>query len=262
TFYLFAEWLSTRVADRLVTDSLAIQRYYLDRWRTPSTFVPYGAHVERPRDPEILRGYGLEPGSYFLVVGRLEPENNADVIVEAFRRLETDKRLVVVGGVNYRSAFVSRLRRRAGPRVTFLGPVYTPGHLRELYCGAFAYVHGHEVGGTNPALLQALGCGACVLALDVPFNAEVVRDAGLLYPRDPDRLAELMRRLLSDPELVSRLREAARRRAATAYRWGDVVQAYERVLRRAVAGEYRSVPAADSAYGAADAVMGRGALAP
>ncbi len=251
TYYVLAEWLSTRVADRVISDSMAIQRYYIERWRTPSTFVPYGARVEGPERPEILREYGLEPRSYFLVASRLEPENNADVTVEAFRRVATDKRLVIAGGANYRSAFVEGLRGRADPRVVFLGPVYQPGHIRELHCGAFAYVHGNEVGGTNPALLKALGYGNCVLALDVPFNAEVVGDAALRYRKDPDDLARVMRRILEEPGLAQRLGERAQQRIQDAYQWDDVVAGYEQILERAVAGEYRARPLPDVAYPAA-----------
>jgi len=254
TYYVLAEWLSTRVADRVISDSLAIQHYYADRWHTPSTFVPYGAHVEDAAQPEILRSYGLEPGSYFFVGSRLEPENNADVTVAAFAQVTTDKRLVIAGGANYESRFVARLRRLADPRVLFLGPVYQPGHMRELHCGAFAYVHGNEVGGTNPALLKALGYGNCVLALDVPFNAEVVGDAALLYQKDPDDLAAHMRRLLAEPALVQRLRERARRRVRDAYQWEHVVEGYERILRRAAAGGYRTAPLPDIVYPAAEVV--------
>jgi glycosyltransferase involved in cell wall biosynthesis len=258
TYYLFAEWLSTRVADRVVSDSIAIQRYYLERWKTPSTFVPYGAHVERTERPGILREYGLEPDSYFLVASRLEPENNADITVAAFAQVLTDKRLVIAGGANYRSRFVEHLRRCADSRVVFLGPVYQPGHIRELHCGAFAYVHGNEVGGTNPALLKALGYGNCVLALAVPFNAEVVGDAALLYQKDPADLAEKMRRLLSKPELVQCLRERAHERIRSAYQWEHVVEGYERILERAVLGGYHASPVSDVVYPAAEVVARSG----
>jgi glycosyltransferase involved in cell wall biosynthesis len=258
TYYVLAEWLSTKIADRVISDSLAIQRYYVERWNTPSTFVPYGAHLDGPAHPEVLQEYGLNPDSYFLVASRLEPENNADVTVDAFSRVATDKALVIVGGANYKSAFVARLTDRADARVRFLGPVYKPGHIRELHCGAFAYVHGNEVGGTNPALLKALGYGNCVLALDVAFNAEVVGDAALLYAKDPEDLAEKMRRLLAEPELVTRLRQRARERIGEAYQWAHVVDGYERILQRAAERGYGATVAADVVYQATE-VVGRAA---
>jgi len=177
TYYQAAEWLSTKVADRIISDARAIQRYYEERWHTPSTFVAYGAHIEGPERPEILKEYGLTRDCYFFTASRLEPENNADITVKAFERVETDKMLVIAGGANYRSDFVRRLKETKDSRIVFLGPVYKPGHIRELHCGAFTYVHGNEVGGTNPALLKALGYGSCVLTINVPYNAEVVGDA-------------------------------------------------------------------------------------
>jgi glycosyltransferase involved in cell wall biosynthesis len=248
TYYQFAEWLSTKVANRIISDSMAIQQYYEQRWKTPSTFVAYGARVEGPEDPEVLRQYGLEPDSYFFVASRLEPENNADITVEAFRDVETHKKLVIAGGANYQSEYVQRLRRTRDKRVMFLGPVYTPGHIRELHCGAFAYVHGNEVGGTNPALLKALGYGNCVLALNVPFNAEVVGDAALLYERAPKDLASKMRALLADGDLAARLRRRARERILSAYAWEDVVTGYERILLAAECGAYWGHPASDVAF--------------
>jgi len=247
SYYHFAEWLSTKVADRVLSDSRAIQAYYERRWHTPSTFVPYGAHIEGPQQPEILRQYGLEPDSYFFTASRLEPENNADVTVRAFGRVATDKKLVIAGAANYRSRFVRRLRRMADLRVVFLGPVYQPGHIRELHCGAFAYVHGNEVGGTNPALLKALGYGNCVLALDVPYNAEVAGEGALLYKKDPEDLTAKLNLILGDPALVERLRPRAKERVIHPYRCDAVVDAYERLLRRVAAGDYRRPLPSDTA---------------
>jgi len=244
-YYQFAEWLSAKVADRIVTDSRAIQAYYEDRWNAPSTFIPYGAYVEGPRAPELLAEYGLEPDSYFLNVSRLEPENNADLMIEAFAQVETEKKLVIVGSGTYGSPYAAGLKRTADPRVVLPGAVYDPARVRELYCGAYAYVHGNEVGGTNPGLLRAMGHGSCVLTLAVPFNVEVAGDAALTFDRDPADLAAKMRQVLADPGLVRRLRQNARERIRTAYRRDDVVAGYERVLEMAIAGAYRGRPASD-----------------
>ncbi len=245
TYYQIAEWMSTKVADRVITDSRVIQAYYERRWRSPSTFIPYGAPLEGPKNPGLLKEYGLEPGGYFLTISRLEPENNADLTVRAFAEVATDKKLVIVGGGSHRSKFAARLQRCTDPRVIFPGPVHDPDRVRELYCGAFAYVHGNEVGGTNPALLGAMGHGSCVLALDVPYNAETVADTALLFRKDPVDLAEKMRLVLRDGDLVQRLGERARERAHAVYRWSDVIEGYERLLRLAVAGAYRGAPPSD-----------------
>jgi glycosyltransferase involved in cell wall biosynthesis len=248
TYYQIAEWLSTKVAARIISDSMEIQRYYDERWRTPSSFVAYGAHVEDRDRPDVLAEFGLERDGYFFVASRLEPENNADLTVRAFEQVKTDKKLVIAGGANYKSRYVEELHRTTDPRIVFLGPVYQPGYIQALHCGAFAYVHGNEVGGTNPALLKALGYGNCVLALDVLYNAEVVGDAALLYNRDPADLAGKMGRLLATPDLVARLRRRAVERINEAYRWEDVVEGYERIIVHAAQGGYRHHPASDVAY--------------
>ena len=189
--------------------------------RTPSTFIAYGAHIEGSTDSSILTQYELEPGGYFFVASRLEPENNADTTVRAFEHVATDKKLVIAGGANWESPFVEELKRTSDPRVKLLGPVYEPGHIQELHAHCYAYVHGNEVGGTNPALLKALGYGNCVIALDVPFNAEVVADAAVVYRKDPQDLAAKMQQLIDQPELAAEYRRRAPERIAEAYDWAS-----------------------------------------
>ncbi|HPP13490.1 MAG TPA: glycosyltransferase, partial [bacterium] len=105
--------------------------------------------------------------------------------------------------------------------------VYEPGHIEELHCHAYAYIHGNEVGGTNPALLKAMGCGNCVLALDVPFNREVLADAGLFFSAEPNDLLTKLRYVLNNPEIVRRFGEKARERVSRYYRWEEVIKEYE-----------------------------------
>ena len=239
-YYQFGEWCATKLGTRIVSDSRAIQAYYESRFHTSSTFIAYGAHVEGSTDPSILDEYGLEPGSYFFVASRLEPENHADLTVEAFEGVDTDKKLVIAGGANWDSPYVRKLQERASDRVNLLGPVYTPGHIRELHAHCFAYVHGNEVGGTNPALLKALGYGNCVLSLDVEFNAEVVGDAALLYKMDAADLRTKMQQLVDAPDLARSLGVAAKARVAEAYQWPAVVDDYELLFERLADGYYNT----------------------
>jgi glycosyltransferase involved in cell wall biosynthesis len=244
-YYQFGEWCSARLATRVVSDSRAIQAYYDRRYSTPSTFIAYGAHVERSDRVSILAEYGLEPDDYFFVASRLEPENNADTTVRAFEAVKTDKKLVIAGGANWDSPFVADLKDTDDSRVRLLGPVYEDGHIQALHTFCYAYVHGNEVGGTNPALLKALGYGNCVLALDVPFNAEVVADAAILYDKDPAALAEQMQRLIDDPQLAEQYRQRAPRRIEEAYQWATVTRDYEQLLQRIIDGHYAARPPSD-----------------
>jgi glycosyltransferase involved in cell wall biosynthesis len=219
-------------ASHLICDSRALQPYFRTKHGRESMFIAHGADLFEATNPALLDQYGLVPEDYLLVVARMEPENNTDLIVRAFAQIETDKKLAVVGAANYRSRYLEGLKRSADPRVRFLGGVYEPGHVEELFANSFAYIHGHEVGGTNPALLQAMGCGCCVAALDVPTNREVVGEAGFLWHKSEEELCRLLTGLLADPARAVSLRAAARERIRTCYSWESVADEYDRFFRR------------------------------
>jgi glycosyltransferase involved in cell wall biosynthesis len=225
-YYKLAEWLSTKVGF-VISDSRAIQDYYLKEYNSESYFVAYGAHIESSDRPEILKEYMVNPGEYLFVASRLEPENNADLSVAAFERVKTDKKLLIAGGANWNSPFVREIKKTKDSRIIFLGPIYKDGHIKELHCNCYAYIHGNEVGGTNPALLKALGYGNCVFALNVPFNAEVVQDAGLLYDKDVTDLQHKIQFILNYPDQAEEYRRKAVQRVKEAYTWNGVVDGYE-----------------------------------
>ena len=219
-------------ASRLICDSRALQPYFRDTHGRDSTYIGYGANLFEPKDPAILQKYALHPGEYLLVVARIEPENNTDVIVREFSQLQTDKELVVVGAANYRSRYFEELKNMAGPRVRFLGGIYEPGHIEEIYANSYVYIHGHEVGGTNPALLHAMGCGCCVAALDVPFNREVGGESALYWRKSENHLRDVLTAILADPDRAESLRAAAKERVRTHYSWDDVADDYDRFFRQ------------------------------
>ncbi len=228
----FASWFCTKIAPEIIADSIGIQKFYRETWQRDSFFAAYGAYLEHSTAPELLEEFGLTPRDYFVVVARLEPENNTDLIIEAFSRLDTDKQLVIVGGVNFESAYHTRLRAMESDSIRFLGGIYDQAKLTEVVCNSFAYVHGHMVGGTNPMLLKALGCGACVLYLDVDFNAEVVGEAGIPFPKDADGAADVFRELLAHPERAEALRAEAPKRIEAEYTWDAITDRYEELCVR------------------------------
>ena len=242
----FSERIGVRIAgDRLIADSRAIAAYYGDRYRVHPTFIPYGAPtIDRP-DPTTLQRYGLEPGNYLLVLCRLEPENNVDVIIGAYDRVRPSRDLVIVGGANYESPYVDRLRSVASERVRFLGPIYDREVVDALYHYSFAYVHGHEVGGTNPALLHAMGAGSCILANDVVYNKEVLGDAGLYWSPTAESLSETFSLIEGDPAHAKLLGEQARARAKTEYDWEDIADRYVEYFRARI-GTRRSAGGSSS----------------
>jgi glycosyltransferase involved in cell wall biosynthesis len=185
----------------------------------------------------VVRQYGLEPFQYYLIASRLVPENNAALILQAFERTGTKRLLVIAGDANYRSAFAERLRRTQDKRVRFLGHVGNPDHVKELHCNAYAYVHGHSAGGTNPSLLKALGCGNCVLALNTPSNAGVLSDYGILFEHDAEDLHRKLEYLEHHPEVAEAYRRRAPERIRDAYSWETITDQYEEFFLRLVAGE-------------------------
>lgn len=220
----------------IVTDAYAMRRLYLEEFNTPSACIAYGGKIEYSSDPQVVRQYGLEPRSYYLILSRLVPENSADIILEGFQQAKTGRTLAIVGDANYKSRFIADLQSRAGNRVRFLGHVGNREHVRELFCNAYAYVHGHTVGGTNPSLLQALGYGSCVIARDNVFNAEVLADYGLLF-KDPGDLAAKINLLEQTPELADTYRRRAPDRIRTVYNWDRITDQYEELFYQLAAGE-------------------------
>jgi glycosyltransferase involved in cell wall biosynthesis len=235
SYLRFAEWLSQRVvADELVTDAGAMRSYYLGRYRRSSVVIPYGAEVLEGRaDPTLLSRYGLRESGYHLVVCRLEPENNVDLIIDGFERSGSTRTLAIVGAENYRTPFTQTLRARASDSTRFLGRVYGE-ELTNLRLGATSYLHGHEVGGTNPSLLEAMGAGNCCLALDTPFNREVLAGNGITFTRAADDVAQAIRRVESDPDEAARLGAKAQKRIAENYDWDRVAADHGSLFRELV----------------------------
>jgi glycosyltransferase involved in cell wall biosynthesis len=223
-----------RFCNRLITDAEAMRRIYLDEFNQETTMIAYGAYVESSEQPDLVRQFGVEPGSYYLIASRLIPENHADLIMLGFLASGTTKKLVIAGGANYDSPFHRRLREIATDSVIFTGHINDQSVIKELHCNCFAYVHGHSVGGTNPSLLKAMGYGNCILALDTVFNREVLAETGLFFPKDEAQLASLMRQVEGNPALVADLRHRAPRRIEEEYSWDAVSGQYDRLFREVV----------------------------
>jgi glycosyltransferase involved in cell wall biosynthesis len=229
-----AERLSPLMATRAITDSHAVAEIYERRYRREIGVVPYGAEVPPRQDSDVLERLGLEPRRYVLFVGRLEPENNPHLLVDAWSRIPTARtrgmKLVVVGGAPYASEYINRVRRAADPRVLFPGYVFGSGYW-ELQRNAYLFCAPTEVGGTHPVILEALAAGNCVLVNDYRPNAETVGDSGVYFSgaEGASDIARQLERLIEDPELVAGYRERALERA-TLYSWDAVTAAYEQLL--------------------------------
>lgn len=228
-YYLMAERLATILPTETVTDARVIQEYYLARHKAVSTMIAYGAEVERRPDPAVRR-WRVEPNRYVLYVSRLEPENNAHLVIEAFKRVRTAHKLLIVGDAPYAREYINDLKARArrDRRIVFTGFVFGRDY-RALQQNACCYVHATEVGGTHPALLEAMGFGNCVLTLAAPENIEAIGDAGIVYTDERD-LTDKLQRVLRDGSLVQSYRNRAQQRVLESYDWNYVVDQYERLF--------------------------------
>src|SRR5205807_9346882 len=166
--------------------------------KAPTTMIAYGSEIERRPDRELVRKWPVEPNRYVLYVSRLEPENNAHLVIEAFKKVRTAHKLLIVGDAPYAREYIDDLKARArgDRRIIFTGFVFGQDY-RALQQNAYCYVHATEVGGTHPALLEAMGFGNCVLTLAAPENIEAVGYAGTLYADEKD-LVEKLQRVIRD----------------------------------------------------------------
>jgi len=227
-WYLVSEWLTRFCPTAVISDARAIQDYYRERYRKDSTFIPYGAETGKVATRDVLAKLGLEAGRYFLYVSRMEPENRPLEVRQAFETVVTPMKLALIGDAPYAADYIRRVRDTADPRIVIPGAIYGTGY-HELGSHCFAYIHATEVGGTHPALIEAMGRGALVLYRNTPENAEVAGGAGI--PFEPAELSEKIRMVLAMPEEE---REDLRRRALERGRerssWDAVTDAYEKLL--------------------------------
>jgi len=238
----FARWylkmsesLAVRFSNALVSDSRDVQRYYTEVYGAESSLIRYGIREIPVTGHDWLDRFALHSKEYVLFVGRLVPENNIHHLIRAFEQTSTDKKLVIVGDDPWEKDYGRSLKSTSDPRVIFTGGVYGQGYA-QLQKNAYIFVLPDEVGGTHPALVEAMGFGNCVLVNDTASNLEVVGDAGFSYkgkegPRD---LARQLHMLLDNPSLVADFRLKAEERARAQYRWEAVVRdhlaLYGRVL--------------------------------
>jgi glycosyltransferase involved in cell wall biosynthesis len=226
--------LTARNADVLVADSQAIASTWKRLFDASATFIPYGAPVLEGIGEERIRELGLSRRGYVLVVARLIPENNVELTLDALELMPRLPQAVIVGSANYASPIEARLTKASRDGgLLWLGHVHDQELLTQLWANCGAYVHGHSVGGTNPALLQALGAGAPALALDTEFNREVITSEEQLFPARPEDLAIRLRVLLADPDRQARFSEHGRAVVADRYSWDDVSVAYLDALSQA-----------------------------
>lgn len=228
-YFWFASWLSTKLYDRVITDADEMRKVYLNEFGKDSTVIAYGANpIVKTQDTHRLAEIGIEPQKYFLVVGRLIPDNNVELVVRAFEKVKTSHKLIILGDVPYKDPYAEKVRSTKDTRIIFPGYVKDQSLLMQLYEHCYAYIHGHEFGGTNPALLKALAAGCCILAIDTVFSREVLADDqfGMLFKKNTKDLSRQISQSLSEPKLCDNYRQKAAQRIQEKYTWERIVSQY------------------------------------
>jgi len=229
-WYLVSEWLACFCPTEVITDARTIETYYRERYHKRSTFIPYGAEIGKLPGTSILIQLGLEPNRYLLYVSRLEPENHPLEVREAFEKVSTAFKLALIGDAPYAADYIRKIRDTRDPRIVMPGAIYGEGY-HQLGSHCFAYIHATEVGGTHPALIEAMGRGALVLYRNTSENAEVAGDAGV--PFEPHELSSKIQELLDmSPDRVAAHRQRAVDRVRAHYSWDAVTHQYETLLAR------------------------------
>jgi glycosyltransferase involved in cell wall biosynthesis len=231
-YFKVMEWLAVRIPDRLIADAEAIRKSLAERHgHLPAcSVIPYGCDiVDDAPNPTVLELWNLKPQDYYLVLCRLEPENHVMEIVRAFERSGSQRKLVIVGNHLISNDYLNALRTINDPRIFFVGTVYDQHQVSALRWHAYGYLHGHCVGGTNPSLLEAMGCGNLVFAHDNPFNRETLADSGIYFESIDDLTARIEWAEHSDSALDV-LRRGARRRARLNYSWEGIIGRYSELL--------------------------------
>ncbi len=232
------EAMAVRNSHALVSDNVGIQDYLKEAYGAESTYIPYGADIVLNPSADVLAPFDVVPGAYQLAVARLEPENNLEMICDGHRASGCGMPLLVIG--NDRTAYGGFLRNcyQDVPSIHFLGAIYEKRTLDALRHHARIYFHGHSVGGTNPSLLEAMGCGAFIAAHDNSFNRTVVGE-GALYFAGPGDVAGI---LAADLGGLQGYRGANIARIREEFNWDFIIESYERLFLDLVARRRPTVP--------------------
>ena len=229
-------WLNERLGcwlgNHLIADHPEIKRHLATRVREDKiTMIPYGSDSIAAADPALIKPYGLEPGGYALLIARAEPENSILEVVRAFSRRARSIKLAVLGKYDPTHAYQRQVMESAGLEVKFLGAIYDRAAVSALRFHAQLYIHGHQVGGTNPSLVEALGAGNPVLAHDNPFNRWVAGPAQRYFANEAD-CAQQLDELVGNNQVMQGMRESSRARHQQAFTWSQVLGAYENLLNQ------------------------------
>ena len=180
-YFRFASKLATIFFDEIITDSVEMNKVYRNKFDKKSTVIAYGSTMKVDKKSKVLEKFSLRKNDYYLIVGRLIPDNNSKLIIEGFLKSHSNKKIVIVGDVPYNDDYASNIKLLKSQKIVFTGYVKDQVDLTTLYNNCFGYIHGHEFGGTNPTMINALDLNCQILALDTVFNREMLENKNSVF---------------------------------------------------------------------------------
>ena len=233
-YFKIAARLSTILFDQIINDSDEMRKVYLNMFKKDSVVIAYGAKVTKFEDQSLIKQWLIKPKEYYLVVGRMIPDNNADVIVKGFLASNSTKKMVVVGDVFYKDNYADALKAIKDERLIFTGYVNDPKVLGALYHHCYVYVHGHEFGGTNPTMIKAMAYGCAILALDTVFNKEMLDNDsyGIYFDKNQDAVRQQINYADEHPNKIEKFRQNSHLGITDKYNWDYITDQYLDVFRQ------------------------------
>ncbi len=229
-YFYFGAWCATKLYNKIITDAEAMKKVYADTFNAHSSVIAYGAPEYKPASEELITSFGLEKNGYFLIVARLVPDNNADMLIRGFLDSTSLKKLVVVGDVPYKDEYAQKLKTLANSnnRLQFTGYVRNQEVLMCLYQHCYVYLHGHQFGGTNPAMLKAMSNRCAILAIDTPFNQEMLNNGefGMFFAPNCTDLTKKINHIEQFDHQLAEFRSKVQNGLGEKYNWDAITDQY------------------------------------
>jgi glycosyltransferase involved in cell wall biosynthesis len=228
TYFKWASKMATLFYDQIINDSDEMRKVYLDLFKRDSKVIAYGANIRKSKNPDLIKAWNIRQREYYLVIGRLIPDNNANLIIKGFLKSSSKKKLVIVGDVPYKDSYASDLKKMVDKRLIFTGYVKDQDLLAELYHNCYVYVHGHEFGGTNPTMIKAMAYGSAILALDTVFNNEMLQKGkyGLFFKKELLSITNQINYCEKETFLIEKSRSESKNGITEKYDWEFITQQY------------------------------------
>ena len=235
-YFKWASKMATLFYDQIINDSDEMRKIYLNLFKKDSKVIAYGADIRKSKNPDLINVWDIKKREYYLVIGRLIPDNNADLIINGFLKSNSNKKLVIIGDVPYKDAYASDLKNMVDKRLVFTGYVKDQDLLTELYHNCYVYVHGHEFGGTNPTMIKAMAYGCAILALDTVFNKEMLQKGkfGLFFKKELISVTNQIDYCEKENILMDKLRQESVNGITKKYNWDFVTSQYLEVFKNLV----------------------------